>query len=59
MDIIRATKEFESWVSGHIPVVRSQLFDKHKKMVQDPVQFSAGYLLSMDSVVSRGVPGSG
>jgi hypothetical protein len=42
MDIIRATKEFEFWLSRQIPVVRSQLNDKHKKMAQDPVQFLRG-----------------
>jgi hypothetical protein len=42
MNILRATKEYETWISGHISVVRSQLSDKHRKMAEDPVQFLRG-----------------
>jgi hypothetical protein len=42
MNIVAATKAFETWVSGHIPIVRSQLFIKHRKMAEDPVQFLRG-----------------
>ena len=42
MHILRATKEYETWISGHISVVRSQLSDKHRKMAEDPVQFLRG-----------------
>lgn len=42
MDVLTATKEFEHWVSRHIPVVRDQLSDKHKLMAKSPVQFLRG-----------------
>ena len=42
MDFVRATKDFEAWLSEHIPVVRDQLSAKHKKMAHDPVQFLRG-----------------
>jgi hypothetical protein len=42
MHILRATREYETWIGGHISVVRSQLSDKHRKMAQDPVQFLRG-----------------
>src|ERR1035441_1390134 len=42
VDIVRATREFETWVSGHISVVRDQLTDKHRKMAQHPIQFLRG-----------------
>jgi len=42
MDVVTATKEFETWISGHISVVRDQLSDKHRKMARDPVQFLRG-----------------
>ena len=29
MDILTATKDFETWISRHTPVVKSQLSDKH------------------------------
>jgi uncharacterized protein (DUF2252 family) len=42
MDIQTATKEFEKWVGRHTEVVKSQLSDKHKEMVESPVQFLRG-----------------
>jgi len=42
MDILTATKDFESWASRHTQVVRSQLSDKHKQMAESPVQFLRG-----------------
>jgi hypothetical protein len=42
MDILTATKDFEKWVSGHIDVVKSQFFDKHKLMAESPVQLLRG-----------------
>ncbi len=42
VNIFTATKEFETWVSAQIPVVRDQLSDKHKMMARDPVHFLRG-----------------
>jgi hypothetical protein len=42
MNIGQATKEFETWIGGHVPVVRKQLYDKHRLMAKDPVQFLRG-----------------
>jgi hypothetical protein len=42
MDILTATKDFEKWVGGHIPVVKSQFSDKHKQMAESPIQFLRG-----------------
>ena len=42
MDILTATKEFETWLAGHITLIRDQLVAKHKKMAHDPVQFLRG-----------------
>jgi uncharacterized protein (DUF2252 family) len=42
MDVLKATKDFESWVGRHISVVQSQLADKHKLMAKSPVQFLRG-----------------
>ena len=40
MNIGQATKEFETWIGGYVPVVRKkQLYDKHRLMAKDPVQF--------------------
>ncbi|MEO7142960.1 MAG: DUF2252 family protein [Bryobacteraceae bacterium] len=39
MRIETATREFENWLSGCVPLVRSQLTLKHKHMAEDPVQF--------------------
>jgi hypothetical protein len=41
-NIVSATKDFETWVGGHIPLVRTQLSEKHRKMAADPVQFLRG-----------------
>jgi uncharacterized protein (DUF2252 family) len=42
MDVLTATKDFEIWASRHMPVVRSQLSDKHRLMAESPVQFLRG-----------------
>src|ERR1035437_271536 len=42
MDVVAATKDFETWVRRHIPVVQNQLSDKHKLMAERPVQFLRG-----------------
>ena len=42
MDVLTATKDFETWVRRHIPVVQNQLSDKHKLMAESPVQFLRG-----------------
>jgi uncharacterized protein (DUF2252 family) len=42
MDVLTATKDFESWVGRHIPVVRTQFSDKHKLMAKSPVKFLRG-----------------
>jgi uncharacterized protein (DUF2252 family) len=42
MDVLTATRDFESWVSRHIPVVKNQLSDKHRIMAESPVQFLRG-----------------
>jgi len=42
MHITTATREYEAWVAGHTPMVRGQLFTKHKRMAQDPVQVLRG-----------------
>jgi hypothetical protein len=42
MDVLTATKDFETWVGRHIPIVKGQFSDKHKSMAEDPVQFLRG-----------------
>ena len=42
MDILTATKAFDRWVSGLIPVVKSQRSKKHNLMASSPVQFLRG-----------------
>ena len=42
MDVLRATKEFETWLGRHVSVVQAQLSSKHKIMARDPVQFLRG-----------------
>ena len=42
MEIVRATREYEAWLSKRISVVRWQLTDKHQKMAHDPTQFLRG-----------------
>jgi hypothetical protein len=42
MNIIKATKEFETWVSDQIDIVATQMSDKHKLMAKDSVQFLRG-----------------
>lgn len=42
MDVVTATRDYEAWVSGQIPVVKNQLVVKHKKLSKDPVQFLRG-----------------
>ena len=42
MDVRTATKDFETWISSRMPVVKNQLWDKHKLMTESPVQFLRG-----------------
>ena len=42
MDVGTATRDFETWISGRMPVVKNQLWDKHKLMAESPVQFLRG-----------------
>jgi uncharacterized protein (DUF2252 family) len=42
MDVLTATRDFETWVSRHITVVKNQLSDKHAMMAEGPVQFLRG-----------------
>lgn len=42
MDVLTATRDFETWLSRHIPVVKNQLSDKHAMMAESPVQFLRG-----------------
>jgi hypothetical protein len=42
MNILTTTKDFESWVSRHTHLVKSQISDKHKQMAESPVQFLRG-----------------
>jgi hypothetical protein len=42
MNVVRATKEFEAWLSRNISVVRHQLSAKHKVMAEDPIPFLRG-----------------
>jgi hypothetical protein len=42
MNVVRATKEFEAWLSQHISVMRDQLSAKHKLMAEDPIPFLRG-----------------
>ena len=51
MDILTATKDFEKWVGGHIPVVKSQFSDKHKQMAESPIQFLRAHVLPVDTAV--------
>ena len=42
MNVVRATKEFEWWLGGHLSLVRHQLSAKHKNMAEDPIPFLRG-----------------
>ena len=42
MDILTATRDFETWVGGRIPVVKTQFSDKHARMAETPVPFLRG-----------------
>jgi len=42
MDVLTATKDYETWVGRHITVVQTQLSDKHRLMAKSPVQFLRG-----------------
>lgn len=42
MDFLTATRDFETWVSRRIAVVKSQLSDKHRLMAESPVKFLRG-----------------
>ncbi len=42
MNLLTATKDFELWVGSRIPLVRSQLSDKHQLMAENPVSFLRG-----------------
>ncbi len=42
IDILQATRDYETWLGKRVPLVRDQLTDKHKTMAKDPVRFLRG-----------------
>jgi hypothetical protein len=42
MNVLSATRDFESWLGRHVPVVKNQLSDKHNLMGESLVQFLRG-----------------
>ena len=39
MDIAKATRKYETWLSDHLPLVRADLGLKHRRMREDPFSF--------------------
>jgi hypothetical protein len=39
MDIAKATRQYEAWLSDHLPLVRTDLTLKHRRMRDDPFSF--------------------
>jgi Uncharacterized protein conserved in bacteria (DUF2252) len=39
MNIAKATRSYEAWLSGHLPLVRADLMLKHRRMRDDPFSF--------------------
>jgi len=39
MNVVAATKDFETWAGRHIPLVRAQLSEKHRLMAESLVPY--------------------
>jgi Uncharacterized protein conserved in bacteria (DUF2252) len=56
MEIVQATRAFESWLAERTVVVRSQLSEKHRRMAENPLAFLRGTIYRWAQIWREALP---